>query len=364
MKFEDYLLVWPALSQSQYMKLFHSSNNKHDEYSCLFSCIRADHSPIDVLLIIILFQQISEAEFEKQGKEKTKQRRVTIATEHITNELSPHYATKVEKEAFRKIKEWKDEFAIRLDQVLKQRQVHNQDNDNAVKSQRHNCAQEDAPCKEYAVQSVSKPLKTQQDPKQQILIELRGFSESSVSGMGNSSDCETGSRILQEIKKQRRNSKRLDEKHLMENLSSWHRQETGRITSELCSYTSDVQHIRGLLYSLKETIDTIFTTTMQRVDDFISSSTVENDSTRLEHAQASCNEAVLLKNQIKRVEEERDRLLMENGSLNKQIAQLRSKLEQEHKGTVNLTSMKSDNYYFVEFVGLDNVKRYKQKRMF
>lgn len=310
--------------------------------------------------LLSFFEQISQTEFEMQDKEKTKQRRVTIATENPANELSPHYATKLEKEAFRKIKEWKEGFAIRLDQVLKQRQLHTQDNDNTEKThgdQRANVSiQQDLPCKEYTIQSRPNSLKPRQDPKKQVLIELRGVSEISVRGMCDSSGCETGSRILQEIKKQRRNSKGLGENNnFMEDLSSWHRQETGRITSELCSYTSDVQHVRGLLCSLKETIDTIFTTTMQRVDDFVSSSTVENNA-RLEHARDTCNEAALLRNQIKRVEEERDRLFMENGCLKKQIAELRSKLDQAQKGTMNLTSMKSD---FVEFVDLDNVKRYQ-----
>lgn len=311
-----------------------------------------------------MFEQISEEEFEKQVKEKTKQRRVTIATEHPVSELSPHYATKLEKEAFRKIKEWKEGFAIRLDQVLKQRQFHTQDNDNTEKSHRDKCAnqnndnadkshgdkctnvsaiQQDLPCQEFTIQPVPKSLKPRQDPKQQVLIELRGVSEISVRGIGNSSGCETGSRILQEIKKQRRNSKRLGEKNLIEDLSSWHRLETGRITSELRSYMSDVQHVRGLLCSLKETIDTIFTATMQRVDDLVSSSTAENNA-RQENARGAYNEAALLKNKIQRVEEERDRLVMENGSLKKQIAELRNKLDQVQKGRMNLTSIKSDNY--------------------
>ena len=285
------------------------------------------------------------AEFEKQGKEKTKQRRVTIATEHpAVSELSPYYATKLEKEAFRKIKEWKEGFAIRLDQVLKQRQL--QDNDNAEKSHGDKCAnisiQQVVPCQEYIIQSVPKSLKLRQDPKQQVLIELRGVSEISVRGMGNSNGGETGSRILQEIKKQRRNSKSLGEKNLIEDLSSWHRQETGRITSELCSYTSDVQYVRELLCSLKETIDTIFTTTLQRVDDFESGSTEEN-SARQEHARGTYNEEALLKNKMQIVEEERDRLLVENGSLKKQITELRSKLDQAQDGMMNLTSLKSNN---------------------
>ena len=292
-----------------------------------------------------MFEQISEEEFEKQVKDKTKQRRVTIATEHPVNELAPHYATKLEKEAFRKIKEWKEGFAIRLDQVLKQRQFHTQDSDNKEKSHRDECAnvaaiQQDLPsCQEYTIQSVpTKSLKPQQDPKQQVLIELIGVSEISVRSMDNSSGCETGSRILQEIKKQRKNSKRQGEKNLMENLSSWHQLETGRITSELRCCTSDVQHVRGLLCSLKETIDTIFTTTMQRVDDFVSSSIAENN-TGQDIARGACHEAALLKNKIQRVEEERDRLLMANGSLENQIAELRDKLDQAQKGRMNLDNL-------------------------
>lgn len=126
---------------------------------------------------------------------------------------------------------------------------------------------------------------------------------------------------------------------MIEDLSSWHRLETGRITSELRSYMSDVQHVRGLLCSLKETIDTIFTATMQRVDDLVSSSTAENNA-RQENVRGAYNEAALLKNKTQRVEEERDRLVMENGSLKKQIAELRNKLDQAQKGRMNLTSIK------------------------
>ena len=313
-----------------------------------------------------MFEQISEEEFEKQGKENTKQRRVTIATEHAVSELSPYYATKLEKEAFRKIKEWKEGFAIRLDQVLKQRQLHPQDNDKAEKSHGDKCAdvsiQQVLPCQEYIIHSVPKSLKLREDLKQQVLIELRGVSEISVRSMGNSNGGETGSKILQEIKKQRRNSKRPGDKNLIEDLSSWHQQETGRITKELCSYTANVQYVRGLLSSLKETIDTIFTTTMQRVDDFVSSSTAEHSASP-EKARGTCNEEVLLKNKIQIVEEERQRLFMENGNLKKQIAELRRKLNQAQDGKMNLTSTKSDNNYInidmVEFVGLDNVKRYQ-----
>lgn len=49
-------------------------------------------------------------------------RRATIATETPTKELSPHYATTLEKHAFHKIKEWRKGFAIELDHVLRQRQ--------------------------------------------------------------------------------------------------------------------------------------------------------------------------------------------------------------------------------------------------
>lgn len=290
-----------------------------------------------------MFEQISQAEFENQGKEKTKQRRVTIATEHAVSELSPYYATNLEKEAFRKIKEWKEGFAIRLDQVLKQRQLHPQDNGNAEKSRGDKCAdvsvQQVLPCQEYIIQSVPKSLKLREDPKQQVLNELRGVSEISIRGMGNSNGGETGSRILQEIRKQRRYSERLGDKNLIEDLSPWHRQETRRITSELCSYTSDVQYVRGLLCSLKETIDTIFITTMQRVDDFVSSSTAEN-SARQEYARGTCNEEALLKVKIQVVEEERERLLVENGSLKNQITELRRKLDQAQNGKMDLTSTK------------------------
>ncbi|XP_078347751.1 uncharacterized protein LOC144632872 isoform X1 [Oculina patagonica] len=278
---------------------------------------------------------ISETEFEKQGKEKTKQRRVTIATENPVSELSPHYATKLEKEAFKKIKQWKEGFAVRLDQVLKQRQIHTQGNDNTEKTHRDKFAnvsfQPGHPFKEYTIHSFSNTSKPQ-DVQIQLLTELRGVSEISLRGLGGTSGCDTGSRILKEIKKQRRSSKGLGEnKKIMDDLSSWHRKETGRITSDLSSYTSDVQHVRGLLCSLKETIDTIFSTTLQRVGDLVNSSTMKNNS-HMEHAPGTHEEDVLLRSQIKRVEDERDRLFMENDSLKKQIADLRSMLHEVQKG--------------------------------
>ena len=177
--------------------------------------------------------------------------------------------------------------------------------------------------------------------------------------MGDSSSCDTGKRILQEIKKQRNSCKGLGEnKEIMDDLSSRHRQETRRITSDLRSHTPDIRHVRGLLCSLKETIDTIFTTTLHRVGDNANNSTMKNSS-RTEHAPGTFHEEARLRSQIKRVQEERDRLFMENGSLKQQVADLRSMLDEVQKDTKNLTSTESDD--LVEFVGvniLDNVKHY------
>ena len=215
--------------------------------------------------------------------------------------------------------------------------------------------------KEYSIHSLSNTSRPQ-DVQRELLIELQGVSEISVRGMGDSNGCDTGSRILQEIKKQRRSSKGLGEnKEMMEDLSSWHRQETGRITSDLIMspVTPDVQSVRGLLSSLKETIDTIFTTTLLRVDDLIRSSTKVNNSC-IEPTNGTYHEETLLRSQIKRVTEERDRLKMENGSLKRQVADLQRIFDKVQKGTVNLTATKS--YDFVEFAGnnkMDNVEHYR-----
>lgn len=288
------------------------------------------------------------------------QRRFTIATET----LSTHYATKLEKQAFKRIKEWKEGFSIKLDHVLKQRQHHMQDLGNPEKTNGGKCAtgsfQPAPPCKEYTIQSfsnTSKPIfkyvsSVVQDPRKQLLIELRGVSEISYGSMGDSSGCDTGSMILHEIKKQRRSSKgRGENKKLMEDLSSWHRQEAGRITSDMWSYTSDVQDVKRLLSTLKETVDTIFTTTIQKLGDFANGSTMENNS-RTEYGPGTLHEEALLRYQITSMKEDRDRLFMENSSLKKQIGDLRNRLDEVQKDAMNLTSIESD---FTEFDSLEKL---------
>lgn len=300
------------------------------------------------------FRQIIESEFEEKAKEQVQRRRVTIATETPAKELSPHYATKLEKQAFMKIREWKEGFAIKLDQVLQQRQCP----DNKAKSISKDDGVTDwslpalpsneddsytIPSSPHTTKPKAAPEDFGQDTQKQLLTELRGVSEMSVRGMSDMNGCDTGSRILQQIKKQRKHGKGLGEnKKLMEDLSSWHRLETGRITNDLCSCTSDSQDVKRLLASLKETIDAIFVTTIQRVSDFVVSSSSTENNINTERSYDALNQKALLKWQLKNTQGERDSLFLENISLKKEIADLRSQLAEVSERNVELTSRKGD----------------------
>ena len=354
-------------------------------------------------------------------KLEIQKRRVTIATESPAKELSPHYATKLEKQAFKKIKEWKEGFALQLDQVLQQHQFISQHPDNKAKVNKTNFTSESpCPAPRFDVNSETIPSPPQptklkpapqvleQDAQGQLITELRGLSEMSVSSMNDVSDSDRGSRILQEIKKKRKHSKELGEnnktmedsgykketrrrannlsstsdsydvkgalnphyKHskgigadekLMEDLSSWHKQETGKIVNDLCSNTADSREVTGLLTSLKETIDAIFITTIQRASECAGvSSTSKENNVNTDHEYDAPDQEALLK-QIKNTQEERDSLYLQNITLQNEIDDLKSLLAEvsEKKlggDTVDLTSI-HEQTALESFVRIEEVQR-------
>lgn len=267
----------------------------------------------------------------------------------------------MEKQAFKKIKEWKEGFAIKLDQVLQERQFITQrpDNKTKVKREEHISipSPPTPPCLHSAFSPPSYPSHTtppeatfRVDAYQQLIEELRGVSATSITMMKNGYD--TGSTILKEIKKQRKDNKGLDEKKkILEDLSSWHKKETGRIAKDLymCS-GSDVRNVKKILAALKETIDDIFITTIKRVpqgnqDDFvISSSSNKNSAEDLEQRgnTDTKHQEMLLKWQVKTAQEERDRLFLENITLKTEVADLQNQLKGAFEMITELTSLKQD----------------------
>ena len=295
-------------------------------------------------------------------------RRATIATETPVKELSPHYATKLEKQAFSKIKEWKEGFAIRLDEVLKQRQLHKRNVNNTEKTKEDECAtaslQPVPPSEGYSVNYTPNTPKNSQvkhvppinkDPQKQVLLELTRVSEISVRNTGDLSGYDTGSKILQEIKKQRRNSNEFGNHKLMEELSSWHIGQSEKITNDLFTNSSDVKDVRLLLSSLKETIDAIFINTIQRVTAFDDSSETDRSPSRGNDFD-KINEKALLRSDINNVKEERDRLFAENISLRKQIEDFQRRLDKLQTVAINLASVEND---LMKLDGLEKLKKLK-----
>ena len=260
----------------------------------------------------------------------------------------------MEKQAFKKIKEWKEGFAIKLDQVLQQRQLLTRCPDKKAEANNDSCTSDyspsfSPPSKDGSYHTFPTPPNTTkpkpvQDTRdhynRQLVMELKEVSEMSIKDM--SDGCDRGSIILKQIKKQRKYSEGLDKnKKLMDDLSSWHKQETGRITSDLSTCTSDAQSVKQLLASLKETFDDIFVTTIQRVSDLVISSSSKNRA-RPEQTSDTLNQEVSLRWQIKNTQEERDRLFLENISLRKEMDDLKNRLAEASKGTAELTSLKLD----------------------
>lgn len=353
-------------------------------------------------------------DFEEKTKMKIQKRRVTIATESPANELSPHYATKLEKQAFKKIKEWKKGFALQLDQVLQQHQFISQHSDNKANVNKAYFTS-DSPCPAphfdvnsqtipsppHATKLKPAPQALEQDAQGQLITELRGLSEMSVSGMNDVSNADKGSRILQEIKKKRKHSKLGENKKMMEDcwhkketrrstddlsstsdshdvnralkhckhrkglgadekliedLSSWHKQETGKIANDLCSNTSDSQEVTRLLTSLKETIDAIFITTIQRASEFVGvSSTSKENNLNTDHD--SPDQAALLM-QIKNTQEERDSLHLQNITLQNEIVDLKSRLAEASEEKVGGDAVDLNSIH--EQTGLESYVRIQE----
>ena len=251
------------------------------------------------------------------------------------------------------------------------------------------------------------PQALEQDAQEQLITELRGLSEMSVSGMNDVSNADKGSRILQEIKKKRKHSKLGENKKIMEDwwhkketrrstdddlsstshshdvkralkqckhskglgadeklmgdLSSWHKQETGKIVNDLCSNTSDSQEVTRLLISLKETIDAIFITTIQRASKFVGvSSTSRENNVNRDHEYDSPDQKALLM-QIKNTEEERDSLYLQNVTLQNEVVNLKSRLakvsEEKVRGDpVDLNSI-HEQTDLESYVRIQEVKR-------
>lgn len=268
----------------------------------------------------------------------------------------------MEKQAFKKIKEWKEGFSIKLDQVLQQRQLITQrpDNKTKVKREEHISipSPPTPPCLHDAFLSppsypshTTTPFKPAEatfrvDTHQQLIEELRGVSETSITRMSNGYD--KGSTILKEIKKHRKANKGFNEKKkIMEELSSWHKKETGRIAKDLfTSSGSDAGNVTKILAALKETVDDIFIATIQRVqgDFVISSSSNENSAEDLEQQgnTDTKHQDMLLKWQIKTAQEERDRLFLENITLKTEVADLQNQLKEAFKMIAELTSLEHD----------------------
>lgn len=269
----------------------------------------------------------------------------------------------MEKQAFKKIKEWKEGFSIKLDQVLQQRQLITQrpDNKTKVKREEHISipSPPTPPCLHDAFLSppsytpsypshTTPPFKPAEgtfrvDAHQQLIEELRGVSATSITRMSNGYD--KGSTILKEIKKHRKANRGLNEKKkIMEELSFWHKKETGRIAKDLfTSGGSDAGNVKKILAALKETVDDIFIATIQRVQgDFVISSSSNNNSAEDLEQQGNTHtkhQEMLLKWQIKTAQEERDRLFLENITLKTEVADLQKQLKGAFKMIAALTSL-------------------------
>ncbi|XP_068716972.1 uncharacterized protein [Montipora capricornis] len=319
-------------------------------------------------------------------------RRATIATETPAKELSPHYATKLEKQAFNKIKEWKEGFAIQLDQVLQQRQnlsqqLQNQGNKYVVDYYSPVYCGDDVkgqttPSPLSTRKSMSSKQAFAQNLQHRLITELRGLSQMSVIDNKGIPDADKGSKILQEIKKQREKFRDVDEnKKLKDELRSLQIQNTQRIAHDMhldasdtkdnkpslqqynynrkcdekkgmmenkhgrlnvdddfCagSHTSDSQ-VAQVLSSLRQTIDTIFISTIQRISDLMVKST--SSETHSDNDTLPCDD---LLRKIENTKEERDSLYLQNMNLKKEIFDLKRRLADFHEEKVEQISTTFD----------------------
>ena len=296
-----------------------------------------------------------------------------------TKELSPYYATTQEKQAFNKIKVWRERFSVQLDKILQQRQGLSQLPDKNTKnkldmkvspSHNHDCRQEATPNKKPttslpARKSLPEKQATAHNMQHRLISELRAFSQVSVKSKEGSQNSNKGKIILQEIKRQRGQVKCVhDDNDLKEEIESLEKQESQRIfhpwsksdtnkdidsfqketalkrnrevgmkidnkqdlssTDALCTTHSQASEsqVKEVLYSLRKTIDTIFTSTIQRISDLmVITGSSESYS---EFSSQHCDQLLLRKMEV--AKEERDNLCLENMNLKKEISDLKRQL--------------------------------------
>ena len=297
-----------------------------------------------------------------------------------TKELSPYYATTQEKQAFNKIKVWRERFSVQLDKILQQRQGLSQAPDKNTKnkldmrvstSHRNDCPQEAKPNKKPttsplpARKSLPEKQALAHNMQHRVISELRAFSQVSVKSKEGSQNSNKGRIILQEIKRRRGQVKCVnDDDDVKEEIESLEKQESQRIfhpcsksdtnkdidlfqketalkrnrevgmkidnkqnlsrTDVLCTTHSQASEsqVKEALYSLRKTIDTIFTSTIQRISDLmvITGSSESYSEFNSQH----CDQLLLRKMEV--AKEERDSLCLENMNLKKEISDLKRQL--------------------------------------
>ena len=296
-----------------------------------------------------------------------------------TKELSPYYATTQEKQAFNKIKVWRERFSVQLDKILQQRQGLSQLPDKNTKnkldmkvstSHHHDCRQEATPYKKPttslpARKSLPEKQATAHNMQHRLISELRAFSQVSVKSKEGSQNSNKGKIILQEIKRQRGQVKCVhDDNDLKEEIESLEKQESQRIfhpwsksdtnkdidsfqketalkrnrevgmkidnkqnlsstdaLSTTYSQASESQ-VKEVLYSLRKTIDTIFTSTIQRISDLM---VITGSSESYSEISSQHYDQLLLR-KMEVAKEERDNLCLENMNLKKEISDLKRQL--------------------------------------
>ena len=296
-----------------------------------------------------------------------------------TKELSPYYATTQEKQAFNKIKEWKEGFSLQLNQILQQRQsslqvpAKNTKNKLDIRvstSYCHDYLQEAIPCEK----PTTSPLPARKSPPEKqalahnmqhrIISELRALSQVSMKSKEGSQNSNEGKLILQEIKRQRGQVKCVhDDNDFKEEIESLEKQESHRIfnpwsksdtnkdinslqketalkrnrevdmkkdnkkdlssTDVLCTTHSQASEsqVKEVLYSLRKTIDTMFTSTIQRISDLM---VITGSSESYSEFNSQHCDQLLKKMEV--AKEERDSLCLENINLKKEISDLKRQL--------------------------------------
>ena len=297
-----------------------------------------------------------------------------------TKEPPPYYATTQEKQAFNKIKEWREGFSVQLDKILQQRQsllqlpaknAKNKLDMRVSTSYCHDYLQEAIPNEK----PTTSPLPARKSPPEKqalahnmqhrIISELRALSQVSMKTKEGSQNSNKGKIILQEIKRRRGQVKCVhDDNDFIEEIKSLEKQESHRIfhpwsksdtnkdinsfqketalkrnrevdmkidnkqnlsrTDVLCTTHSQASEsqVKEVLYSLRKTIDTIFTSTIQRINDLmmITGSSESYSEFNSQH----CDQLLLRKMEV--AKEERDSLCLENMNLKKEISDLKRQL--------------------------------------